>query len=105
MVTTPGRSLDGVAPGAPQLRSAPAPEAPDYPGRDVFRPGADNPHVALLGRKLVEKGFGAHYTGGPDARWGEADRRNVEAFQRAQGWNGREADGFPGPETWRRLFS
>ncbi|WP_146067921.1 peptidoglycan-binding protein [Streptomyces sp. Ru72] len=105
VVTTPGRSLDGVAPGAPQLRSAPAPEAPDYPGRDVFRPGADNPHVALLGRKLVEKGFGAHYTGGPDARWGEADRRNVEAFQRAQGWNGREADGFPGPETWRRLFS
>jgi hypothetical protein len=78
---------------------------PDYPGLGMFRPGADNPHVALLGRQLVAKGFAAHYTGGPGTRWGEPDRRNVEAFQRAQGWRGREADGYPGPETWRRLFS
>ncbi|MFD5447258.1 peptidoglycan-binding protein [Streptomyces sp. NPDC127100] len=76
-----------------------------YPGRATFRPGTDSPHVTRLGAQLVRKGFGRHYTNGPGPRWGEADRRNVEAFQRAQGWRGGAADGYPGPETWRRLFS
>ncbi|MFF4258469.1 peptidoglycan-binding protein [Streptomyces sp. NPDC001663] len=76
-----------------------------YPGRALFRPGADNGYVTQLGAQLVKKGFGKYYTTGPGPRWGEADRRNVEAFQRAQGWRGGAADGYPGPETWRRLFS
>ncbi|WP_198653297.1 peptidoglycan-binding protein, partial [Streptomyces sp. 111WW2] len=76
-----------------------------YPGRAMFRPGADNPYVTRLGRQLVRKGFGTYYTRGPGPRWGEADRRGVQAFQRAQGWRGGAADGYPGPETWRRLFS
>ncbi|MEU8587968.1 peptidoglycan-binding protein [Streptomyces sp. NPDC048664] len=78
---------------------------PGFPGPGVFRPGAEDPHVFELGRQLVRKGFGRHYEGGPGPRWGEMDRRNVEAFQQAQGWSGRQADGYPGPETWRRLFS
>ncbi|MEW2161936.1 peptidoglycan-binding protein [Streptomyces sp. NPDC007084] len=78
---------------------------PAFPGRAMFRPGANNAYVTQLGKQLVKKGFGAHYTTGPGPRWGEADRRNVEAFQRAQGWRGGAADGYPGPETWRRLFS
>ncbi|MEU6368405.1 peptidoglycan-binding protein [Streptomyces sp. NPDC046931] len=79
--------------------------APAYPGRDAFRPGVAGPHVARLGRQLVEKGFGRYYTDGPGPRWHEADRRNVQAFQRALGWRGSAADGYPGPETWRHLFS
>ncbi|MEV5197613.1 peptidoglycan-binding protein [Streptomyces sp. NPDC053720] len=75
-----------------------------FPGRGYFRPGQSNSHVDRLGRQLVKKGFGKHYTSGPGPRWTEADRRNVEAFQRAQGWRGGAADGYPGPETWRRLF-
>ncbi|WP_190202556.1 peptidoglycan-binding protein [Streptomyces fumanus] len=77
---------------------------PGYPGRALFRPGVVNEHVTRLGRKLVAKGYGRYYTSGPGPRWGEADRRAVEAFQRAQGWRGGAADGYPGPETWRRLF-
>lgn len=76
-----------------------------YPGRALFRPGADNQYVTQLGRQLVKKGFGKHYGTGPGPRWGEADRRAVEAFQRSQGWRGGAADGYPGPETWRRLFA
>ncbi|MEU9849830.1 peptidoglycan-binding protein [Streptomyces sp. NPDC047985] len=76
-----------------------------FPGRSYFRPGQSNAHVERLGRQLVKKGFGKHYQSGPSRRWSEADRRNLEAFQRAQGWRGAEADGYPGPETWRRLFS
>ncbi|MFJ8883701.1 peptidoglycan-binding protein [Streptomyces sp. NPDC102402] len=76
-----------------------------YPGRSSFQPGRTGDHIKLLGTQLVKKGYGAHYVTGPGARWTEADRRNVEAFQRAQGWSGSGADGYPGPETWRRLFA
>lgn len=79
--------------------------APAYPGREVFRPGRSSPAIEQLGRQLVKKGFGKHYARGPGPRWSESDRRNVEAFQRAQGWRGAAADGYPGPETWRRLFA
>ncbi|WP_327257337.1 peptidoglycan-binding protein [Streptomyces sp. NBC_01244] len=76
-----------------------------FPGRQYFRPGQAGDHVTRLGRRLVERGYGRHYSAGPGPRWTESDRRNVEAFQRAQGWRGAEADGYPGPETWRRLFA
>ncbi|MCP3819520.1 peptidoglycan-binding protein [Streptomyces sp. A3M-1-3] len=78
---------------------------PAYPGKGVFRPGQSGPEIERLGRQLVKKGFGKYYASGPGPRWDEADRRNVEAFQRAQGWRGAAADGYPGPETWRRLFA
>ncbi|MGV9565262.1 peptidoglycan-binding protein [Streptomyces sp. NPDC003480] len=96
----------GTAPGGRPPTSVQGPVGvPAYPGRGTFRPGVASPDVTVLGRKLVEKGFGRYYSGGPGPRWSEADRRNVEAFQRAQGWRGSAADGYPGPETWRRLFS
>ncbi|NBE52074.1 peptidoglycan-binding protein [Streptomyces boluensis] len=94
-----GKPAGGAAAG----RSVGA--VPAYPGRGAFRPGQVNAAVERLGRQLVKKGFGAHYRQGPGPVWGESDRRNVEAFQRAQGWRGGAADGYPGPETWRRLFS
>ncbi|MDT0462490.1 peptidoglycan-binding protein [Streptomyces gibsoniae] len=97
--------VPATPPGGRPAGSAKAAGPPAYPGRGAFRPGAVGPDVTLLGRKLMEKGFGRYYTGGPGPRWTEADRRNVEAFQRAQGWRGAAADGYPGPETWRRLFS
>jgi peptidoglycan hydrolase-like protein with peptidoglycan-binding domain len=88
--------LIGTAPGPGGVRA--------YPGAGVFRPGRTHEAITALGRRLVAKGFGKYYTAGPGPRWGEADRRAVEAFQRAQGWRGASADGYPGPETWRRLF-
>ncbi|MGV9451160.1 peptidoglycan-binding protein [Streptomyces sp. NPDC003635] len=100
LVTGGGRDVNG-GPAAPPASHG----VPGYPGRALLRPGANNSYVTLLGKQLVKKGFGKHYTTGPGPRWGEADRRNVEAFQRAQGWRGGAADGYPGPETWRRLFS
>ncbi|MEV5969769.1 peptidoglycan-binding protein [Streptomyces sp. NPDC051921] len=78
--------------------------ASGFPGRGYFRPGQSNAYVEKLGKQLVKRGYGGHYVSGPGPRWTEADRRNVEAFQRAQGWRGGAADGYPGPETWRRLF-
>ncbi|MDT9681228.1 peptidoglycan-binding protein [Streptomyces sp. TRM76323] len=93
---TTGRGRD-IPPAAGQ-------EPPPYPGRAHFRPGQSNKHVETLGRQLVRRGYGKHYRTGPDPLWSEADRRNVQDFQRAQGWRGGAANGYPGPETWRRLF-
>ncbi|MFB7082158.1 peptidoglycan-binding protein [Streptomyces sp. NPDC056308] len=91
-------------PKKPTSPAKPKPTAPLFPGTGAFGPGKDNDHVLKLGQQLVAKGYGKHYKVGPSPAWGEADRRNVEAFQRAQGWAGQDADGYPGPETWRRLF-
>ncbi|MEV6695787.1 peptidoglycan-binding protein [Streptomyces sp. NPDC051453] len=99
-----GKNIPPLA-GAASGPGSAASKVPPYPGRGKFRPGASNAHVTQLGRQLVKKGFGKNYTKGPGPRWGEGDRRAVEAFQRSQGWRGGAADGYPGPETWRRLFS
>ncbi|MEU0455650.1 peptidoglycan-binding protein [Streptomyces sp. NPDC006129] len=101
LVTGRGKDVKDGAVGPPPASHG----VPGYPGRAMFRPGASNAYVTRLGRQLVRKGFGRFYTVGPGPRWGEADRRAVEAFQRTQGWRGGAADGYPGPETWRRLFS
>ncbi len=106
LVTGKGKNVGGTAPVGAAGPPAPSSHGvPGYPGKAVFRPGANNKYVTELGKQLVKKGFGKYYTTGPGPRWGEPDRRNVEAFQRAQGWRGGAADGYPGPETWRRLFS
>lgn len=99
LVAGQGRSIGGSSGSA-----GPRANAPVFPGRGYFRPGQSNAYVEKLGKQLVKRGYGKHYLSGPGPRWSEADRRNVEAFQRAQGWRGGAADGYPGPETWRRLF-
>ncbi|MGW2539306.1 peptidoglycan-binding protein [Kitasatospora sp. NPDC001574] len=78
--------------------------APAFPGASRFRLGAVNQHVTTLGKALVRHGCGQHYRQGPGPRWSESDRRAVQAFQRAQGWSGSAADGYPGPLTWSRLM-
>ncbi|WP_189948869.1 peptidoglycan-binding protein [Streptomyces alanosinicus] len=106
--TTPGTiTIQGTVtiPVAATSPVAGSPEAPGYPGRSRFRPGEENADVAQLRRRLVRKGFGGFYATGHAPGWGDADRRAVGAFQRAQGWRGGAADGYPGPETWRRLFA
>ncbi|MGW6981551.1 peptidoglycan-binding protein [Streptomyces sp. NPDC054932] len=100
LVERTGRNIPPTVAGAPGPGGVRA-----YPGAVVFRPGQSHEAIRALGRQLVKKGFGKYYTSGPGLRWSEADRRNVEAFQRAQGWTGASANGYPGPETWRRLFA
>ncbi|MGW4030458.1 peptidoglycan-binding protein [Streptomyces sp. NPDC004838] len=113
LVTGKGKNIPGTQTTTPDPKPKPKPEpkpptatpAPVFPGAGLFRPGQSNAYVTLLGQQLVKRGYGKYYTQGPGPRWGEADRRNVEAFQKAQGWRGSAADGYPGPETWKRLFA
>ncbi|GAA2825472.1 peptidoglycan-binding protein [Kitasatospora sp. CM 4170] len=102
-----GSDADGV-PGEASLRQLLGylPSAvPAFPGREYFRPGAVNDYVERLGEQLVRRGFGGHYRVGPSRDWGEADRLNVAAFQRSRAELAGDADGYPGPLTWRLLFS
>ncbi|MFE4512895.1 peptidoglycan-binding protein, partial [Kitasatospora sp. NPDC056783] len=103
LVNGKGRNIDGGT-GTP-LPPPPPTGGTAFPGADKFGPGRSNDYVRQLGEQLVRKGFGGSYSVGPGPSWGEADRRAVQAFQQAQGWTGGEADGYPGPDTWRRLFS
>ncbi len=92
-------------PTPPKPTTPPKATVPAFPGRKYFALGQINAHVTRLGQQLVKKGYGRFYTVGPGPRWTESDRRAVEAFQQAQKWSGSDADGYPGPETWRRLFA
>jgi hypothetical protein len=65
--------------------------------------GATGAHVTWLGQRLVAHGFGKHYAKGPGPIFGKADKANVTDFQKAQGWSGKNADGFPGRATLQRL--
>jgi hypothetical protein len=76
-----------------------------FPGAQWFGPGANNPYVTRLGAMLSGRGGKRYYRTGPGPVWSEADRRATRAFQRAQGWRGKEADGLPGPDTWHHLVT
>ncbi|KJS56639.1 membrane protein [Streptomyces rubellomurinus subsp. indigoferus] len=104
LVNGKGRDIDAAGTPSPPP-PPPGTGTPAYPGREAFGPGQDNDSVRQLGEQLVRKGYGGAYGVGPGPRWSESDRRNVQAFQQAQGWTDADGDGYPGPETWRRLFS
>jgi hypothetical protein len=78
-----------------------------FPGRDKFALGKENKHVTCLGKLLVIAGFDGHYKQGPSPTFTEVDRLNTQNFQLAQGWTGTyyggDADGYPGPGTWKAL--
>jgi hypothetical protein len=99
-------------PPAPVPKPAPKPvpkpvpkPAPPFPGRQYFGAGKMNAHVTALGQQLVKKGYGKYYSSGPGPRWTESDRKATRAFQAAHASLRGDADGIPGPATWKLLFS
>ncbi|MFE6819417.1 peptidoglycan-binding protein [Streptomyces sp. NPDC057677] len=100
-------ALLDLAPVPPKKPETPAPgrARPPFPGRAAFALGQSSPAIEQLGQQLVKRGFGKHYRVGPSRKWGEADRLNVQAFQRSQPQLRGDADGYPGPLTWHLLFS
>lgn len=81
------------------------PTPPPFPGRQYFKAGANNVHVTRLGKQLVKKGYGRFYKSGPGPQWTAVDRAAVKAFQLDHKELTADADGYPGPLTWKILFS
>lgn len=113
--TAEPEATDDPAPADP-LPAAPLPmaafaavvAAPDpdrFPGRRTFRLGNSDPAVTRLGTMLISRGGKRFYAVGAGPTFGVADRNAGAAFQRAQGWTGSNADGYPGPRTWELLVS
>ena len=87
-------------------KSKPEPADPDaFPGRAAFRIGKAHPAVTRLGRMLIKRGGKRFYSVGAGPVFGVADRNACAAFQRAQGWTDKNADGYPGPRTWELLLT
>ena len=80
----------------------PTPVYAPHPGASFFRLGRRHPLITELGRACVRAGYKG-YRQGPGPTFTLADKRAVTWFQKKQGWTGSDADGIPGPETWKRL--
>lgn len=74
---------------------------------ETFVIGATGPDVTRLGERLViwakALKLPAPYKTGPGSPLSATDVAAVKAFQKAQGWTGADADGYPGAETFKRL--
>lgn len=91
----------------PKPTPKPKPKMPAYPGRQYLKVGANNKHVVTLDKALLKAGLARYFAGKayePGPYYSEYTKKNVQAFQKAQGWTGSDADGNCGPETWRRIF-
>ncbi|MEU6222232.1 peptidoglycan-binding protein [Streptomyces sp. NPDC047042] len=113
--TAPHEDADGV-PGPVSLQQllgtlpgkATTTSAPPFPGRSAFILGKTNPSVTVLDSGLVRRGFTRHHAGAkylPGPLFSENTRLNVRDFQRSVPALADDADGYPGPLTWRLLLS
>ncbi|AKU14879.1 hypothetical protein VV02_01695 [Luteipulveratus mongoliensis] len=81
---------------------------PAYPGAAAFKIGKKHAAVKTLDNGLIRKGYVKHHDGDgyqAGTLFTKYTRLNVQDFQKAQGWTGADADGYPGAETWKRLLS
>ncbi|MGR6999949.1 peptidoglycan-binding protein [Yinghuangia aomiensis] len=93
----PSNPGPGTDPGAGNSGSCPV-----FPGASYFGPGKNNAHVTTLGRGLVARGYGSYYRVGPGPVWSwSADGAATQALQKRMGFTGSDADGIPGPASWR----
>jgi hypothetical protein len=102
--TSTSKPSTSTSTSKPSKPKAPYAVQENFPGTKYFKTGAKNKYVTQLGYMLVAAGYGKYYKVGPGPEWTSADFKNTQAFQRSQGWTGSDADGYPGPETWKRLY-
>lgn len=84
------------------VTAKPSPAYAPFPGAGYFKIGRTSSLVTALGKALVKAGWKG-YKFGPGPVFTATDRKAVAWFQKKQGWTGKDADGYPGAETWKRL--
>ncbi|MFG2887935.1 peptidoglycan-binding protein [Streptomyces sp. NPDC048248] len=81
-----------------------------FPGSEWFKSEPSSPIINLMATRLVEEGcseFGP--TGPPSAHplsgnlWTTHHRDSYAMWQRKLGYQGADADGWPGPTSWGKL--
>lgn len=79
-------------------------EAPPFPGRHYFVPGAENAHALKLQQWLHTGNWGPKYKFGPSRRMNRIDIQKVAALQAHYLSALGPADGLTGPKTWRYAY-
>lgn len=106
---TPPAKPTPSKPTKPPVKVPPKPKIPAFPGVKHFVLGKSDPAVTTLGKQLVKKGYTHHNDGhhgyNPGPRFTKYDQANLRDFQLAHKELKGDADGYPGPLTWRLLFS
>ncbi|MFF6903501.1 peptidoglycan-binding protein [Streptomyces hydrogenans] len=107
----PASSGGGTTPGKPATGGTKPSTGTNTPARYkvtigglAYGYGAVGDHVTRVGKALVVKGFGKHYTSGPSPTWSDADTRNYADYQRSLGLTGSDADGIPGESSLKKLL-
>lgn len=80
----------------------PAPVYAPFPGASYFKVGRTSKLITAMGKRLEANGWEG-YKLGPGPVFTATDKKAIAWFQRKQGWTGTDANGIPGPETWKRL--
>ncbi|WP_167163041.1 peptidoglycan-binding protein [Streptomyces sp. MBT27] len=70
----------------------------------VYGYGAHGDHVTAVGKALVAKKFGRHYSEGPGPTWTDSDTENYADYQKSLGLSGSDADGVPGESSLKQLL-
>ncbi|MCH5586591.1 peptidoglycan-binding protein [Shimazuella sp. AN120528] len=82
-------------------------KAPKFPGAECFVLGKKSPYVEKLGEMLTKAGYGkggkGYYKVGPTPTFTDVDRRSLQRFQKDHKELAGDADGYPGPLTWKIL--
>lgn len=102
-----GAPAPGGVPTPPVTPPKPAP-VPPFPGARAFQLNRSHWAVTQLDYALIRKGYTRHNDGNgyqPGPVFTEYTRRNVADFQRATPALAGDPDGYPGPLTWKLLFS
>ncbi|MFB7335707.1 peptidoglycan-binding protein [Streptomyces adustus] len=80
----------------------PPPQYVPFPGAEWFKSAPRSPVITAMGRRLVEEHCSA-YKEAPGPQWTQADHDSFAMWQRKLGYRGTDADGIPGPASWKAL--
>jgi hypothetical protein len=80
----------------------PAPVYAPFPGASFFRIGRTSKVITAMGKALVKAGYKG-YKVGPGPVFTSGDKKAVAWFQRQHAELAGNADGIPGPKTWKLL--
>lgn len=96
--------LNGGAssPSSPKPAPKPKPVYAPFPGVGFFRLGKRHPLITEMGKALVKAGYKG-YKQGPGPEFTRADIKAYAWWQRKLGYSGSAADGYPGPDSWKKL--
>jgi hypothetical protein len=104
----PGEPLYAlVRSGGLEPNDSPAPPKPKpvyapFPGSGFFRLGKKHPLVLAMGKSLVREGYKG-YKVGPSDTFERGDIKAYAWWQRKLGYEGSDADGYPGKTSWDKL--